>query len=150
VKYLSRYSHRVAITNQRITDITDDQVTFRYKDYKAGGIHKPTTVNGQEFLKRFCHHIMPPRFRKIRHRGFLANASKKKSLTLARRSLGEALLVAMSKQERKDLAKQRIFGVSVNLCPCCKKGQMITMDVFAPNKDPPIAFMRPNDVNVSF
>ena len=150
VKYLSRYSHRAAITNQRITDITDDQVTFRYNDYKAGGIHKPTTVNGQEFLKRFCHHILPPRFRKVRHRGFLANASKKKSLTLARRSLGEALLVAMSKQERKDLAKQRIFGVSVNHCPCCKKGQMITMDVFAPNKDPPIAFMSPNDVNVSF
>jgi len=113
VKYLTRYSHRVAITNPRITKITDTHVTFTYK-----------------------------RFRKIRHYGFLANASKKKSLGLARLSLHVCNVAARSRAARKELAIQRLFKQNARQCPCCRKGQMITMDIIAPNKDPPVSITR--------
>ena len=138
VKYLARYSHRVAITNQRIIDIDNQHVTFRYRDYQDHSSKKVSSLKGSDFLSRFCLHILPPRFRKIRHYGFLANASKRKSLQLARRSLNVKYLEALTRKERKELAIERLFNTKSNLCTSCKQGQMVTMDVFAPNKDPPI------------
>jgi hypothetical protein len=141
VKYLARYSHRVAITNQRITSITDTEVSFNYKDYRNGGVRKTMLLTGTQFLQRFCLHILPHRFRKIRHYGFLANASKKKSLAIARVSLKVNNARKLSKAERKELAILRMFSGKMKACPCCQKGQMIIMDIFAPNKDPPTVFM---------
>jgi hypothetical protein len=138
VKYLARYSHRVAITNQRITDITDSHVTFNYKDYKSGGSRKQMCLLGEQFLQRFCLHILPWRFRKIRHYGFLSNASKKKSLALARQSLQVQHASKLSRTARRELAIQRLFQNAVKRCPCCHKGQMIIMDIISPNKDPPM------------
>ena len=137
VKYLARYSHRVAITNQRITNITDTHVTFNYKDYNNGGVRKTMTLLGEEFLHRFSLHILPGRFRKIRHYGFLSNASKKKSLAIARLALHQSHARKLSGAERRELAVSRLFSNQGQLCPNCKKGQMIIMDIIAPNKDPP-------------
>lgn len=138
VKYLARYSHRVAITNQRIINICEAKVTFKYKDYRNGGCQKSMTLFGQDFLRVFCLHILPARFRKIRHYGFLANASKKKSLKAARTALNLLSAAALTRAERKQLAIQRIFGINGKTCSSCYKGRMITTDVIAPNKDPPI------------
>jgi hypothetical protein len=138
VKYLARYSHRVALTNQRILNIDDTDVTFSYRDYKYNGSLKSMTLSGSHFLSRFCLHILPLRFRKIRHYGFLANASKRKSLQLARQALKILHIEALSRQERKRLAIQRLFGTKSHQCRNCRKGLMITMDVISPNKDPPI------------
>ncbi|WP_025866193.1 transposase [Prolixibacter bellariivorans] len=69
VEYLGQYTHRVAITNQRILNIADGKVTFVAKDYRDRAIKKPVTLNGVEFLRRFTMHILPKRFVKIRRFG---------------------------------------------------------------------------------
>jgi hypothetical protein len=80
VEYLGRYSHRVAITNQRILGMDESTVSFSYKDYRTGGQKQMMHLKGDEFLRRFSQHILPLGFRKVRHFGFIANASKAKSI----------------------------------------------------------------------
>lgn len=76
IEYLGRYTHKVAISNHRIQSIADGKVSFMYKDYADGCRQKQMTLDATEFLRRFCLHILPPRFMKIRHYGFLANRYK--------------------------------------------------------------------------
>jgi len=78
IEYLGRYTHKVAISNHRIKSIdTDNKVTFEYKDYADDGKHKLMTLSGEEFLRRFEQHILPPRFCKIRHYGYLGNYKRR-------------------------------------------------------------------------
>jgi hypothetical protein len=84
LKYLARYTHRVAISDQRIQDVTDDAVTFSYKDYRDQGQTKSMTVAGEEFLRRFLLHVLPKRFMRIRSYGFLSNAVRASKLKLIR------------------------------------------------------------------
>ena len=137
VKYLARYSHRVAITNQRILNITPTHVHFRYKDYRQNGTPKTMILPGKVFLKRFCMHILPPRFRKIRHYGFLANRTKTKSLDLAKSELLQKLHVALSRTERRALAKARMFGIKQKRCACCGSKKLVLVDAWERNKSPP-------------
>ncbi len=81
IKYLGQYTHRVAITNQRILDIADGKVTFVAKDYRDRAIKKPVIMNGVEFLRRFTLHILPRRFVKIRRFG-IYNHTTKRNLSL--------------------------------------------------------------------
>lgn len=137
VDYLARYSHRVAITNHRIVEVADGSVAFRYKDYKTGGTKKIMRLQGQEFLRRFTMHILPHRFRKVRQYGFVSNASKKKSIAQARASLAVKQKELLTKAERKQLAKTRIFKDRVHKCPNCKVGELQTITSWLGNKDPP-------------
>ena len=73
IEYLGRYTHKVALSNHRITGIADSKISFRYKDYADGGKQKMMTLEATEFIRRFCLHILPKGFRKIRHYGFLSN-----------------------------------------------------------------------------
>jgi len=137
VNYLARYSHRVAITNQRILNVTPTHVHFRYKDYRQNGKSKTMILPGKIFLKRFCLHILPPRFRKIRHYGFLANRTKTKSLDLAKLELLHKLHSALSRTERRALAKARMFGIKQKRCACCGSEKIIRIDTWERNKSPP-------------
>jgi len=137
VKYLARYSHRVAITNHRIVDISNGKVFFRYRDYADNNRVKILPLDGALFLRRFCLHILPPNFRKIRHYGFLSNAAKTKSLTLARAAFCLATKVALTRNQRKALAKKRVFGNLAHRCSCCGHGQMVIFEIMPGNKDPP-------------
>lgn len=78
IEYLGRYTHRIAISNHRIKSIADGKISFSYKDYRQGGVQKTMALDGCEFLRRFCLHILPPGFMKIRHYGILANRAKSK------------------------------------------------------------------------
>jgi predicted Zn-ribbon and HTH transcriptional regulator len=80
INYLGRYTHRVAISNQRILEITDNTVTFRYKDYADNNKLKTMTLSSMEFIRRFLMHILPTQFVKIRHYGIIANRTRKESL----------------------------------------------------------------------
>lgn len=84
LKYLARYTHRVAISDQRIQEVTDDSVTFSYKDYRDQGKTKSLTLAGEEFLRRFLLHVLPKRFMRIRSYGFLSNAVRAVKLKLIR------------------------------------------------------------------
>ncbi len=87
IEYLGRYSHKVAITNYRITNVTPQQIAFKYKDYRNQGKQKIMSLEVKEFIRRFAMHIIPHRFIRIRHYGFLANRNKKTHLEVARKSL---------------------------------------------------------------
>jgi hypothetical protein len=141
VEYLGRYSHRVAITNQRIKSITATHVSFSYKDYRTNGNSKLLTLEGKEFLRRFSQHILPSGFRKVRHFGFIANASKAKSIKAARQALHVKQKELLNKAERRTLAKQRLFKKEADQCPCCKQGRMVTIEVLSAARAPPTAMI---------
>jgi hypothetical protein len=87
LKYLARYTHRVAISNSRLLELRDGRLTFRYQDYADAHKHKTMTLEAVEFLRRFVQHVLPRSFVKIRHYGLLANRQRKARLALCRRLL---------------------------------------------------------------
>ncbi len=112
VEYLGRYTHKIAISNHRIKDISDQNVTFDYKNYRMAGVKKQMTLTHQEFIRRFALHILPKGFVKIRHHGFLSSTWKRQKLRL----LQEKLLVkVLEKAEKKPFLPK---------CPCCKTGNL--------------------------
>ena len=135
IEYLGRYTHKVAISNHRILSIADDKVSFMYKDYADGGKQKTMTLEATEFLRRFCMHILPPGFRKIRHYGFLANANRA-MLQVQQKEMGMAAAVTI-KKDWKTIAREKM-NYDVDECPCCKKGRMITILHFDAHAPPPV------------
>jgi hypothetical protein len=88
--YLARYTHRVAISNHRLVDVTDDTVSFRWKDYRHGNQVRTLMVDVDEFLRRFLLHVLPKRFVRIRYFGFLASRCRTRQLTQCRQALAAA------------------------------------------------------------
>jgi hypothetical protein len=130
VKYLGQYTHRVAITNQRILNIADGKVTFIAKDYRDGAVKKPVTLDGIEFLRRFTMHILPRRFVKIRRFG-IYNHTTKRNLELQfvpeEKSDIEAVIKRQQAPETKAERFARLTGINPCLCPVCKTGRMVTI-----------------------
>ena len=135
IKYLGQYTHRVAITNNRIRNIDTKNVSFNYKDYRDNAKLKLTTLTGIEFLRRFSMHILPKGFVKIRYYGMLSN-----------RFCKQTAMYRKTKQDRsKETVQQRIerlTGFDVYQCPYCKKGHMHTIEVL-PRIRSPGNFLRP-------
>ena len=86
--YLARYTHRVAISNHRLVDVTDDTVSFRWKDYRHGSQIRTLTLDVDEFLRRFLLHVLPKRFVRIRYFGFLASRCRTPQLATVSPGLG--------------------------------------------------------------
>jgi len=139
INYLGRYTHRTAISNERIINVDDKNVTFTWKDYRNNYAKQITTLPGEEFLRRFCMHILPPRFTRIRHYGFLSSASKTKSLAIIRASLNAAPQCATTKKSWQEIAFERM-DIKPGVCKCCG-GRMIIIEIipnrFAPGKRAP-------------
>jgi hypothetical protein len=95
LKYLARYTHRVAISNQRLLNVDNGQVTFRYKDYAADQRQRTLTLTAEEFLRRFVQHVLPKSFVKVRHYGLLANRQRRQRLHQCRRLLFVATAAAL-------------------------------------------------------
>ena len=130
IGYLGRYTHRTAISNDRVLEVGTEGVTFSWLDYKNGYAKQETTLKGEEFLRLFCQHILPPGFTRIRHYGFLSSASKTKSLALIRGSLKVA-----PKKEGGGTVLERVFekmGIKPGVCKCCG-GKMVIVEII-PNQ----------------
>jgi hypothetical protein len=126
VRYLGQYTHRVAISNQRLLGISDTHVTFMAKDYRDKAIQKPARLEGAEFLRRFCMHILPRRFVKIRRYG-IYNHTTKRNLELQFKSEEKPQTVIAEVKPKKETAQERLkrlTGFDVYQCPKCKKGVM--------------------------
>jgi len=136
VEYLGRYSHRVAITNHRLISIENDRVTFRYKDYRQQGTQKIMTLAATEFLRRFCLHILLPRFVKIRHYGFLSSRRKGEELPKVQ-STEPSAAEQQPKLSWQEVCRQRL-GFDPEACPCCKQGKMKTIELLQPRSPPTI------------
>jgi hypothetical protein len=117
LKYLARYTHRVAISNHRLVAMADDKVTFTYKDYAAGGKQRTLPVSGEEFLRRFLQHVLPKGFVKVRHYGLLANGQRERKLALCRWLLALVSLVLACPPATSVTPAQRH-------CPICEQGNL--------------------------
>lgn len=129
INYLGQYTHRVAITNQRILNITDTQVTFIAKDYRDKAVKKPITMDGVEFLRRFTMHILPQRFVKIRRYG-IYNHTLKRKLELQFTEEDKTIEIHIKKQQLPETKLQRferLTGINPCLCPVCKNGKMVVV-----------------------
>lgn len=126
LEYLGRYTHRVAISNNRIIASENGLVVFKWKDYRDNNKEKYMTVTAEEFIRRFLMHILPSKFVKIRHYGILSNRSRLTKLKKCK----IMLKVSMSKIDNpKKLSSAELLakltGVDINICPCCS-GKMAT------------------------
>jgi predicted Zn-ribbon and HTH transcriptional regulator len=125
--YLGRYTHRVALSNDRILNVQNGQVTLSYRDRKDGDRNKTLPLDAHEFIRRFLLHVLPEGFMRIRHFGFLANRSKKQALTQCRKLLKlDPALPQSPNQSARDLLRE-ITCVDLSRRPCCHKGTMIVV-----------------------
>jgi hypothetical protein len=140
VGYLAQYTHRVAISNAHILDIDQTGVTFLYKDSQDNSKMKPTQLSGVEFLRRFCQHILPKGFVKIRHYGILGSRYKKEVQPLKDNSKPDLTKPVETKQERM----VRLTGFDSCQCPKCKTGTMQTVEKL-PKIRSPVNVLYPNN-----
>ena len=139
VKYLGQYTHRIAITNQRILNIEGGKVTFIAKDYRDNAAKKPVTLDGVEFLRRFTMHILPRRFVKIRRFGVYNHTTKQ---NLALQFVPEAKpdiddVIKRQQPPETNLQRvERLTGINPCICPVCKKGKMVVVKVFPRIRSP--------------
>ena len=137
--YVGRYTHRVAISNNRLLDIEAGQVCFRYKDYRNQGRQKTMTLSAEEFIRRFLLHALPDGFQRIRYYGFLGNRYRQEKLARCRQLLGmppaaESPEAPHDYQDRHE----ELIGASLRECPVCHRGRMFTVETFAAHRSPAI------------
>ena len=132
LNYLGRYTHRIAISNNRLIDIEGGKVRFSWKDYRNGNQRKVMTLDADEFIRRFLIHVLPQGFQRIRYYGFLGNRYRKEKLARCRELLGmqqhpvnqPAPEMGADGHKVEDLA-----GVTHRICPACHCGHMIYIEV---------------------
>ena len=141
IEYLGRYTHRVAISNERIVNLNDNRVTISYRDSADHDQIKRLTLDAFEFIRRFLLHILPDGFMKIRHYGLLSNRNRKTRLKRCRELLG----VSINQDQKKDGEETwedvfyRVTGIDPRICPCCDKGRMVLRETLLPTygRNPP-------------
>lgn len=119
IDYLGRYTHRIAISNQRILHMDSETVTYLVKDYAQGGGWKRNTVSGIEFIRRFLMHIPPKRFVRIRHYGLLSSRVKKLKMTLCRNLLGCKKYISILKTMDMPHILKHLYGTDICICKEC-------------------------------
>jgi hypothetical protein len=158
LKYLARYTHRVAISNRRLESMDDEKVSFRWKDYADRNASKVMTIDGVEFVRRFLQHVLPTGFVRIRHFGFLANRSRDEKLTQCRALLGAQSVQSIESRDEQPIeatsTKRAVDGdegvelKSPRCCPVCRVGRMIVVEtVPRPIMPGPICSTAPTDTS---
>jgi len=122
ISYLGRYTHRVAISNERIKGIEGDNVIFSYRDRKDSNQIKEATLSGHEFIRRFLYHVLPRYFTRIRHFGFLANRGRAKNIEYLKGLFGLAQ-IEFKAQSTEELMLA-LTGIDISLCPRCRVGKL--------------------------
>ena len=125
LEYLGRYTHRVAISNNRILAIDNGEVTFTYRDRQNNNEIRTRTLDAYEFIRRFLLHILPGGFMKIRYFGFLAHKNKKQAVALIRKLIDPDMTFPEKIKETVSEMMLRLTGTDITCCPKCKKGKMI-------------------------
>ena len=136
--YVGRYTHRVAISNNRLLNIEDGHVTFQWKDYRDGDAHKTMTLTAEEFIRRFLLHVLPPGFHRIRYYGLLGNHHGQEKLKQCRQLL-EMPPIAATETGPQPTANYRdryetLTGVSLHECPACHRGRMLSVERLLPSR----------------
>jgi len=129
--YIGRYTHRVALSNNRIVNVEDGKVTFTYRDRKNADVKKTMTLTAEKFIRRFLLHVLPQGFVRIRHFGFLSNRYKKKNIQKCRELIDNLPAGRRGPQQSLDRPEKTtqelmldLTGIDISICPCCKKGTL--------------------------
>ena len=135
LQYLGRYTYRVAISDNRIIKVDENNVSFRWRDYKDNNKQKLMTLKANEFIRRFTMHILPDRFVKIRHYGILGNRNKKLKF---KRCL-EIFRIKPRDDEKLSSAELffKLTGVKIGMCKVCEKGNLIEKGILMPRSYSP-------------
>ena len=133
LKYLAHYTHRVAISNHRLTALEGDGVEFLWKDYAYRSKRKTMRLKPVEFIRRFLLHVLPGGFVRLRHYGFLANRVCREKLRRCRALLGVAttpksIAIEPVPDSKRDVERDP----AAHVCPACRVGRMIIIDVVLP------------------
>lgn len=137
IKYLARYTHSTAISNERIVKIEAHKVLFGYKDYKDNAKRKIMALEGEEFIRRFLLHVLPSGFMRIRYYGLFAMRQRKRDLLKCKKALEIREYRSKFDGLKWHEVLKNISGIDVLLCPCCKKGNMVTEFTFSGKRAPP-------------
>jgi hypothetical protein len=136
--YVGRYTHRVAISNNRLIALKGEQVTFAYKDYKHQQRKKVMTLSADEFLRRFLLHVLPDGFQRIRYYGFLGNRHRAENLARCRELLAMPTPIPQLDLDYRERCRQA-SGQDPLRCPICKSGQMVRIAVLPAVHSVPIS-----------
>jgi hypothetical protein len=138
LEYLGRYTHRVAISNNRLIDFADGEVTFRWKDYRHAPRQKLMHLDAPEFIRRFLLHVLPNGFQRIRHYGFLANRHRAAKLARCKELIANPAPAVAVPDVPLDYRDRYLLltGKSLRNCPQCAHGHMICIETFAPGSLP--------------
>jgi len=131
--YVGRYTHRVAISNNRLVSMEGGKVRFRWKDYRDGNRQKTMTLDGGEFIRRFLIHVLLGGFHRIQYYGFLGNCHRARKLTRCRELLGMAPAAPVADPQPTDYRDhyEALTGRSLRECPHCHTGIMVVIDCIA-------------------
>ena len=135
IEYLGRYTHRVAISNDRIVKLEDDKVTIRYRDYSDGDKIKHMSLEALEFIRRFLLHVLPDQFFRIRYYGFLSARNRKTKLLRCKELLGEDIKETEEQCSSWQELFEKLTGTDSSLCPNCKKGRLVFYGTISPAKE---------------
>jgi len=140
LEYVGRYTHRVAISNNRILDIEDGKVRFQWKDCRRGGQQKPMALDADEFIRRFLIHVLPDGFQRIRYYGLLGNRYRTDKLARCRELIGMSKLEPKTDKTDKDYRDtyEELTGISLCQCPVCHLGHMVLFRTLQPNTPVPL------------
>jgi len=129
--YVGRYTHRVAISNNRLLDIAEGKVSFRYKDYRHEAQQKTMTLQAEEFIRRFLLHVLPEGFQRIRYYGFLANRYRQQKLARCRDLLDTSQPEPAASKVNNDYRDryEELTGSSLWQCPVCHQGRMLIIEI---------------------
>jgi len=137
--YVGRYTHRVAISNNRLQNIEAGQVQFQWKDYRDNNQQKTMTLSAEEFTRRFLLHTLPEGFQRIRYYGFLGNRYRPQKLTRCRQLLAMTTVVGPPPPQDYRDRHEELTGTSLRECPVCHRGRMTTVEVVTANHSPVLA-----------
>lgn len=134
LRYLGRYTHRIAISNNRIKDFDGQTITFDWKDYRQGNRHKQMNLEVKEFIRRFLLHVLPHHYHKIRYYGMFSLRYR----SLRMNSIREKLSLPIRSETYKKLSIRdlllRLSGKDISLCPCCRHGEMVAITTITPSQ----------------
>jgi hypothetical protein len=136
LEYLGRYTHRVALSNDRLLSLADGIVRFRWKDYADHDRVKVMALDADEFIRRFLLHVVPDGFVRIRHFGLLANRTRRAKLARCRELLAPAPAPPASLRESAPALMLRLTGLDITRCAVCQRGQLRRTEILAPTPDP--------------
>jgi hypothetical protein len=149
LEYLSRYTHRVALSNSRLRAIADGRVTFTYRDRRDHNRPKEVTVSAAEFLRRFLLHVTPPGLCRMRHYGFLSNRLKEQHLLRCRTLLGQELTPPAARPPNAAALLLALTGQEGRRCPQCGQGNLVRVQRLPKEPRPPTEGVAPPAANSS-